>query len=338
MKKNSPKERENLLMLSASAWKPRVVQIAVRHRLFDFIDKWKSLEPVTARALSVRLGWEPRATELFLNALAAAGLLIKKKSEYRNAPSTREFLVTGRKGYLGHFFELTSSSWDLWGKLDVALRSGQSLVPPDFMAQDPERPRRFTLAMRDYTVAYADMFAKKMPLKKCRTLLDLGSGPGLFSIACLKASRKLEATLYDFPPVLEVSRQFVEEAGLSKRVYYQPGNFMQDPIPGVHDTVLLSHILHGLSEEECRLLLKKIADVVSEGGTLVIQDNFLDEEKIAPEFAAFFSLNMLLHTKNGRSYSAEEVLGWLKEAGFTQAKHQDWKLPRSMSVITAVKK
>ncbi len=336
MKKSLLKERDKLLGLSHEFWKPRVVQIAVRRRVFDLIEKWKSVEPVTARALGVRLGWEPRAAEIFLNSLAACGLLVKKKSEYRNAPAAKEFLVTGKKFYAGHAFELAEGGWESWGRLEESLRSGKPFCPPGF-AQDADRVRSFTLAMQSYAVSQAKALAKRVPLRKCRALIDLGSGSGAFSIAFLKANKKLQATLYDQPAVLEVSREFVEAAGMEKRVYYQPGNFVQDPVPGVYDAALMSHILHMFPEDACKALIKKAHDLLSDGGLLILQDFFLEESRIEPLSGALFSLNMLLHT-TGRSYSAGEVTAWLKAAGFREITHKDPKEPSGISAIIAEKK
>jgi hypothetical protein len=40
-----------------------------------------------------------------------------------------------------------------------------------------------------------------------------------------------------------------------------------------------------------------------------------------------------LFTENGRTYSFQEIEGWLQEAGFCDLTRMDLKLPRSISVL-----
>jgi len=51
-----------------------------------------------------------------------------------------------------------------------------------------------------------------------------------------------------------------------------------------------------------------------------VQDFILEPSKTAPRAAALFSLNMLVGTRAGSSYSEPEYATWLKEAGFQDVK------------------
>jgi hypothetical protein len=54
---------------------------------------------------------------------------------------------------------------------------------------------------------------------------------------------------------------------------------------------------------------------------------------------SFFNSKVLLmaasyvFTENGRTYSFQEIEGWLQEAGFCDLTRMDLKLPRSISVL-----
>ena len=56
-------------------------------------------QEATAAQVSARLRTNPRATESFLNALAAMGALTKKGSVFRNTPDTARYLVAGSPDY-----------------------------------------------------------------------------------------------------------------------------------------------------------------------------------------------------------------------------------------------
>jgi 3-hydroxy-5-methyl-1-naphthoate 3-O-methyltransferase len=79
--------------------------------------------------------------------------------------------------------------------------------------------------------------------------------------------------------------------------------------------VLLSMILHDWSEAKARELLRKCYDALPAGGTLLICELLVNDEKSGPVPAALMSLNMLIGTE-GRNYTPAEYRTWLGEAGF----------------------
>ena len=80
--------------------------------------------------------------------------------------------------------------------------------------------------------------------------------------------------------------------------------------------LLLSAILHQMGPEKCKLLLRKAYDSLLSGGIVVVQENLVSADGTSPVSAALFSLNMLVHTGEGQSRSAEEVIDWMQELGF----------------------
>jgi hypothetical protein len=64
------------------------------------------------------------------------------------------------------------------------------------------------------------------------------------------------------------------------------------------------------------MLLKKAFDSMSPGGTIFIQEHLLGPDRTKPLHGSLFSINMLVNTSGGRSYSAQEMKKWLASAGF----------------------
>ena len=52
----------------------------------------------------------------------------------------------------------------------------------------------------------ARTLAERLPLRGARPLLDVGGGSGAFSIAFCERHPELQATLVDFPQVLDIAR------------------------------------------------------------------------------------------------------------------------------------
>jgi O-methyltransferase involved in polyketide biosynthesis len=72
--------------------------------------------------------------------------------------------------------------------------------------------------------------------------------------------------------------------------------------------------------EQNRDLLRRIFEALAPNGRLVIREFILEADKTAPRQAALFSLNMLVATDGGASYSEPEYEQWLGDAGFSDVK------------------
>jgi 3-hydroxy-5-methyl-1-naphthoate 3-O-methyltransferase len=73
-----------------------------------------------------------------------------------------------------------------------------------------------------------------------------------------------------------------------------------------------------MSKEKNISLLRKAYDSLPEreGGTIMINEWFLNNDKTGPTLPALMGLNMILETSEGRSYSFAEIYEMLTEAGF----------------------
>ena len=110
-----------------------------------------------------------------------------------------------------------------------------------------------------------------------------------------------------------------EAAGVADRVSTRVGDLRTDHFGHGYDLVLVSAICHMLSPDENRDLVGRCYKATAPGGRTVIQDFILEPDKTAPKSAALFSLNMLVGTEKGASYSEPEYLEWMREAGFDPA-------------------
>ena len=93
------------------------------------------------------------------------------------------------------------------------------------------------------------------------------------------------------------------------------GNFLKDDIGTGYDFIWVSQILHSHDEEQCRLIIAKAVAALNPGGTLAIQDFYLNADGASPTGAAMFGVHMLAVTPRGRAYTHGEVAEWMQEAG-----------------------
>jgi ubiquinone/menaquinone biosynthesis C-methylase UbiE len=151
-------------------------------------------------------------------------------------------------------------------------------------------------------------------------MLDVGGGSGAYAIAFAQANPQLRVEVFDQPAVLAIAQRHIREAGIEDRVSTRVGDLRTDEFGGGYDLVLVSAICHMLSEEENRNLLARTFRALAPGGRVVIQDFLLRADKTGPRAGALFSLNMLVNTRGGASYSEDEYSRWLREAGFAEVR------------------
>ena len=133
--------------------------------------------------------------------------------------------------------------------------------------------------------------------------------------------------------MLAIAGRHIREAGLDARVSTRVGDLRTDEFGGGYDLVLISAICHMLSEEENRNLLARVYRALAPGSRVAIQDFLLRADKTGPRAAALFSLNMLVNTRGGASYSEDEYTRWLREAGFGEVRRVP--LPGPAGVLVA---
>ena len=117
------------------------------------------------------------------------------------------------------------------------------------------------------------------------------------------------------------------------RITFADGDFITQGIEGRFDVAWLSHILHSEDAAGCAVILEKAMAALHPGGMILVQEFILDDTRDGPLFPALFSLNMLLVTPGGRSYSEGELMQMLRTAGATDVRRLPIELPNGAGVI-----
>jgi 2-polyprenyl-3-methyl-5-hydroxy-6-metoxy-1,4-benzoquinol methylase len=300
MKSNIPEDAKELRRIWGAFRSSRVLMTANNYRIFDYL-----AEPQSARTVSKKLGTDLRATEILLDALAGMGLLVKQKSRYLNTASASHLLVSGTPHYQGDIIRHADILWKNWSGLDEVMKTGQ----PSHKAHDQEA---FILGMHNIASLKAGDVIKAIGLKGVRTALDLGGGPGTYSIEMAK--KGVRVTLFDHPETIAIARKVVEKERITG-ITFASGDFLVDDIGTGYDLIFLSQILHAYSEEDNLRLLKKCGKALNSQGRIVIQEFYIDEDRTRPLQSALFSVNMLVNTEGGRCYPPQEIKNWFSKIG-----------------------
>ncbi len=128
--------------------------------------------------------------------------------------------------------------------------------------------------------------------------MDIGGAQGGLPVAVALAHPHLAGGNFDLPGVGPVFEKYVARHGLSDRLRFHPGDFFKDPIPSA-DVLVMGHILHDWDMEEKRVLIGKAYDALPEGGSLIVYEALIDDERRENTLGLLMSLNMLIETPGG---------------------------------------
>jgi len=287
--------------------------------------------PCGASLLARRIGADPGKLVILLDALAALGLVGKRAGVYRNARIARDLLLPGPRSMesiLLHHLD----GWGEWGRLPGTIRGGRA---PRIGAEGGYQ-ENFIRGMEENARERAARVARAYPLRPRERLLDLGGGAATYAAAWADACPGTEITVFDTQATLRVTRKILREKGAEGRVRLVEGDFLRDPIGGPYDFVWISQILHAYAVPDCLRLLRKARASLSPGGRVAVQEFLLDEGKVSPPGPVFFSVHMVAVTDGGQSYTAGEVAGMLRKAGFRKVVAEP-KDARGVGIVGAVR-
>lgn len=282
--------------------------------------------PLPADVLQTRLELSSRAFVVLMTAMRAMKLAeCDAQNRIQLTAMAREHLVPNAEFYVGDYVGLAADSPGVQAMVK-RLRTNR-LAPAaetdtgaafifreglDSAMEAELSARRLTLALAGRAKNVAPILAERLSFG-VETLLDVGGGTGIYSIACLRKHPQLKAIVFDRPEVLKVALEFATHYGVADRLQCHPGDMFTDPLPNA-DVILLSNVLHDWDVPECGQLVDRCASRLKAGGRLLIHDVFLNDELDGPLPVALYSASLFSLTE-GRAYSRREYCEWLTRAG-----------------------
>ncbi|MDT8390601.1 MAG: methyltransferase [Lentisphaeria bacterium] len=304
-----------IISLASAFYDSQVLFTASDLNIFGILSELGSAD-VAAVAESAALN--PRGARLLLDACVSLDLLSKHGDMYANTPESALFLVPGSPGDLSQAIRYNRDVYEAWGKLPDLIKTGQPVERPEtHLGEDSDRTRTFVLSMHGRALGMGRLLIPQLDLEDCRQILDVGGGPGTYSVLIAQRYPELSSTIIDLPGVAAVADELIVQQGMSDRVKTLPGSYHDTAFPEGNDAVLFLGVLHQESPEDITALFKKAYASLKPGGKVYVMDMMTDETHTKPAFSALFAVNMALTTTNGWVFSDAELKGWLTEAGFS---------------------
>lgn len=251
-------------------------------KIFDYL---KHDTPV--KRIAVDTGYDERNLTLFLNSLAAIGLLEKNKQQFKNTPETDLYLNQNSPYYLGEYLIFWNKMTGL-GQVEKLVRLG-----PDSAIQQQNQGKELfdfrklarltaveirTGRVQSFLRAASQLTNPAAPLR----VLDLGGGSGMMAIELVRQFPLVSGVIFEQPGVADVPEELVAENHLQDRLSIMRGDFMTDPIGENYDLIIASGILD-FAGARLKELTGKIAQALTPSGYLYLVSHRVSDDYISPK-------------------------------------------------------
>jgi len=321
-----------VMKVSSAYWTSSVLHVANAIDVFSELAKG----PATVDELAQRCGADSRGLEMILIALVPLGFLGKQQDKFHNTDTAETFLVKGSPRYQGGIVTMFESWVAPWTQLKKAVLEGSPVVEKQH-DHGEEETRTYIMGMLYRGIPQAQLLAVEEPLSGCKKLLDVGGGPGIFSIILCQNNPGLMADVFDLPQTLQVTEEIIGNYAAADTVSTKEGSYLTDAFGCGYDVVLLSSMINQEGPDVIKNILQKSFDSMEKGGKILIQEQFLNMDKSGPLLPVLIGLNQLVHTPAGRAYSAKEIADMAQQVGFVDLHFRSLPDPSPFTLITGIK-
>ena len=255
--------------------------------------------------------------ERLMTMCATADLIRWNDGHYENAEDVQRFLVKGEGGYAGPWLTFVRPGWKNWGELTNKLTNQEEpKVIGSYESMSVEEARKYHEGTSSIGFGAGRRFAKQVDLSDRLKMMDIGGGSGAYSIVSAQKYKNLRAVVFDLPPVVEVTKEFIQKNGVQDRVSTQGGDFTKDRLPEDCDIALMASNLPQYNREIISSVIHKTFRALRSGGEMHLIGEMLDDDRTGPTDAAIWGLLEVMSNSTGLTHSRADCVGYFKRAGF----------------------
>lgn len=316
-------EAEDISRIAFGFMASKALFVALHMDLFSLLSE----KPQTAGELAASADTPENRVVTVLTALLTTGLVQKDGEHFSNAPGADAFLVRGAKYDFGDYlrYQIDRQMFPFMNQLES--------VVFDQLKEDDVHSYEQWMSNKDEAQLYSESqhagslgpgrsLARMIDLSSTKHLIDIAGGTGGFAIRLCEANPDLQVTIMDFPNVIALGEEKVQEAGFEDRIEFVGGNALENEWPASADAVLMSYLMSGVPGDSVPDLVSRAFDALPSGGQFVVHDFMVDDDRQGPELAALWQLQHLAFTPDAVSITP----GWLAEKmvaeGFSEPKTQ----------------
>jgi ubiquinone/menaquinone biosynthesis C-methylase UbiE len=308
------------------------IKAAVELDLFTAIGQ----NAATALEIAARVDASPRGVRILCDYLTILGFLNKDGDRYSLTSDSAAFLDRKSPTYAGGMtqFLLMPEIAGAFDDLAKAVRkggaAGQGTVAPEHPVWI-----EFARSMAGMMIPAGSALAEIVALDPSREtrVLDIAASHGMWGISFAKKNPRARITALDWDPVLKLTRESAERAGVGDRFNTIAGSAFDVEFGSDYDLVLVPNFLHHFNFTDCVRFLKKARAALRRDGRIAIVEFVPNPDRVSPPESAGFSMIMLATTPEGDAYTFAEFEEMLRQSGFQAP--QAHSIPPTFTAIVA---
>jgi hypothetical protein len=324
--------------LAVGFQKSQILFTAVKYDVFSIIHCGVKTVESLAKILDV----EQKSLAKLLNALVSIKLLTKREIYYENTQISEKHLLRTSPDYYG-FLLHNADLWESWGTLPKVLKTGVNVANQPLFEKDKMFIHDFLLSYDWKAKIEMDVVYNKLPLANTKKFLKFGAISSRYAFEIAKKNPEMEVIIADYPNIIEVAEK------ITRNEYHCPNlsflkcdlneNYLSETensnFGAGYNTVFIDQIIEEYSVLENITMLKNVYNSLAKSGKLVIHQLIINDERTEPQLASLQSVNLMVNTKAGDSYTHSDIWVVLKEAGFGEIEF--FKTEASSQIIIASK-
>lgn len=292
------------------------VRLRVLERVFE--------QPRTLEELSTSTGLAPAALSRLLRSAVAIELLaLRGGGRYGLGPLGRPVAAdAGLRAMIEHHAVLYEDLRDPLALLHGRAAGLQAYWPYTEGSQPSHTGRWDPAQVADYSQLMAssqgfliEELLAAYPFADHQCVMDVGGGLGAWIRALARHAPSLRLKLFDLPPVAQLARGQMLQAGLGARVEVHGGSFAHEALPEGADLVTLLRVAHDHPDTVVRQLLAAIHAALPVGGTLLLAEPMADPDGVPAPGDAYYHF-YLLAMGTGHLRTPGELMRLMADAGF----------------------
>jgi len=241
--------------------------------------------------------------------------------------------VKSKPAYFGAMAQVMTGSLGDWATLPEAVKTGNPSASSTADMADNEFWHELVPAIASLSFPVAQMAAERLGIAGAGNVrwLDVGGGSGVWSVVWLGLNKTARGVQLDWPIVNSIAKKFVAKLGAADRFETIDGDFHTVEFGSqAYDYAIFGHIAHQEAPEDNVKIFRKFRKALKPGGTLVINDFVLNDDRTGHPFALMFASQMLLVSKGGNAWRQADYRSWLSEAGFTSVEFVPTQTPATV--------
>ncbi|MBN1838664.1 MAG: methyltransferase domain-containing protein [Campylobacterales bacterium] len=307
-----PKTLNSYLTMLLVPYQIEVLAIALHVKLFQRIEEQKC----TAEDLALILAFDPTNTKIFLDALVMLELIEEDASFYANTDITKTFFIFDAPKYCGDVFLHRKAMLHQGVKmLEKLLKEGnKEMIHTKHPQRWAQASKKFLKQEQKNLISHVALKClKHLPsLPDNAKILDIGCASGIVGLEILQTRPSWHGVFFDYPEVIEIVQEHIEEYALKSRTTTLCGDVQMDDIGYGYDLIWCSNLFYFF--ENPTSVIEKLYNALNPNGILISAHVEIDITNSHDTDSFFYFLFLNLQGK--RIFKPTELSVMFNKAGF----------------------